>query len=100
MTKKNFPWIYQQFINIDWDNVDYNDFEESLEYFSVNAEEFDMYTEYDMDWQTLEDLINVFENSIYDEATRKIVEKMDADFDGNTSEADQMLRDIGIKLNE
>ena len=101
------PWIYRQYINIDWDNIDYEEFlniSRDFDDFDGNyGMEFHDDDNQPIDWQSLQHIIYSIEQSIFDEESRKIIDDIDMTFElsmRDTSEADQMLRDIGIKLNE
>lgn len=105
--KEGLPWIYQQYINIDWDNIDYEEFmnmsnEFDDDFGSVGMEFIDFDNE-PLDWQSISDIVYSIEQSIFDEQSKRLINEVDTIFEQSlrdTSEADQMLRDIGIKLNE
>lgn len=109
MMPDKLPWIYQRYNNIDWNKIDYDEFLEMFEEFDDNTGNIGMEfievndNEEEIDWQSIQDIIYSVEQSIYEESSKRMIRNIDKQFEENkrsTAMADQMLRDIGVKLNE
>jgi hypothetical protein len=107
---EKMPWIYQDFknlMNINWDDITYDEFldiSKEIEGYEANiGYEFIDMDEENLDWQSIYSVVQSIEQSIYDEESKKLMREIDVTFEKSkrdTTTGDQMLRDIGIKLNE